>query len=144
MAKAACTSPSFFLLLLLNPYFLALVTANGFCAIFPLLSPCSILSPIVTISEICKIHFPTHVHSMGLQCFNEHGDHFLLMSRWFHLSSQLPPSLGIFFKSLALLLNRPCNCIVSGAMSMLYLYCLMKASTKSFHDRILTGSKFMY
>jgi len=36
------------------------------------------------------------------------------------------------------------SCILSGTMSILYLYCFKKASTKSFHDEIRVGSRCIY
>jgi len=49
VAEAACTSPSF-LLAELNPGFLEFATASGPCAIFPLFSPNSIISPMTMMS----------------------------------------------------------------------------------------------
>jgi len=36
-----------------------------------------------------------------LQCFDEHSGHFIFMERWFNLSSQFSPSLGILFEGLS-------------------------------------------
>jgi len=37
-----------------------------------------------------------------------------------------------------------CNCILFGAMSILYLYCFRKASTRSFQERMQASSKCIY
>jgi len=41
-----------------------------------------------------------------LECFDEHGGYFIFMERWFNLSSQFSPSLGILFEGFSALLEQ--------------------------------------